>query len=61
MVDDIPVEKVKQFEEEYHQFMEKEYPDVGHEIKQKKILDDALIAKLKQAGEKFRAEYKARL
>jgi len=61
MVDDIPVEKVKQFEEEYHQFMEKEFPDVGHEIKQKKILDDALIAKLKQAGEKFRAEYKARL
>jgi len=61
MVDDIPVEKVKHFEEEYHQFMEKEFPDVGHEIKQKKSLDDALIAKLKQAGEKFRAEYKAKL
>jgi len=61
MVDDIPVEKVKQFEEEYHQFMDKEFPDVGHDIKQKKSLDDALIAKLKQAGEKFRAEFKAKL
>jgi len=60
-VDDIPLDKVKQFEEEYHQFIEKEYPDISHEIKTKKILDDALIEKLKQAAEKFRTEFKAKL
>jgi len=61
LLDDIPTEKIPQFEEDYHQFMEKEFPDVGHEIKQKKVLDDALVGKLKQAGEKFRTEFKAKL
>ena len=58
---DIPMDKIPQFEDDYHQFMEKEFPDVGHEIKQKKVLDEALIEKLKQAGEKFRTEFKAKL
>jgi len=60
-VDDIPVDKVKQFEEEYQTFMEKEFPDVGHNIKAKKDIDDSITEKLTQAAEKFRSEFKAKL
>ena len=60
-VDDIPVDKVKSFEDDYHQFMEKEFPDVAHEIKTKKDIDEALNEKLKQAADKFRVEFKAKL
>jgi F-type H+-transporting ATPase subunit alpha len=60
-IDDIPLDKVKRFESEYHQFMEKEFPDVGHEIKTKKDLDENVQNKLKEAAEKFRAEFKAKL
>jgi len=60
-VDDIPVDKIKQFEEEYQTFMEKEFPDVGHNIKAKKDIDDSITEKLKQAAEKFRSEFKAKL
>lgn len=60
-LDDIPVDKVKLFEEDFHNFMEKRYPDVGHELKTKKVLEDALEDKLKQAVEKFKIEFKAKL
>ncbi len=59
-LDDIPVEKVKEFESEYHQFMSKNFPDVGHDIKNKKDLDDTIIAKLRQSIEKFKSEFKAK-
>ncbi len=60
-IDDIPIDKVGEFEEEFHQFMEKEFPDVGHEIKSKKIIEEATEKKLQEAAEKFRAEFKAKL
>jgi F-type H+-transporting ATPase subunit alpha len=60
-LDDIPINKIKQFETEYHVFMKKNYPDVGHDIKNKKELDDSLIDKLKQATEKFKVEFKAKI
>ncbi|MCD6161136.1 MAG: F0F1 ATP synthase subunit alpha [candidate division Zixibacteria bacterium] len=60
-VDDVPIDKINQFEEEYHAFMEKEFPDVGHQIKNKKDLDDGIIAKLKESAEKFKNEFKTKL
>lgn len=57
-LDDIPVEKLKQFEENFHDFMEKEYPDIGHELKTKKVLEDALEGKMRKALEKFKIEFK---
>jgi F-type H+/Na+-transporting ATPase subunit alpha len=58
-IDDIPIDKIKKFENEYHAFMDKNYPDIGHDIKNKKDLDDSIINKLKMATEKFKAEFKA--
>jgi F-type H+-transporting ATPase subunit alpha len=60
-IDDVPLDKVKQFEDEYHQFMDKEFPDVGHDIKTKKDIDESIEKKLKAAAEKFKAEFKAKL
>ena len=60
-IDDIPLAKVKQFEDEYHQFMDKEFPDVGHDIKTKKDIDEKVEQRLKDAADKFRTEFKAKL
>jgi F-type H+-transporting ATPase subunit alpha len=60
-IDDIPIGNIKQFETEFHAYMEKNYPDIGHDIKNKRELDDALISKLKTAVEKFKAEFKAKV
>ena len=60
-IDDIPLEKIKQFEDEYYLFIDKEFPDIAHDIKNKKDIDDATAGKLEQAAEKFRTEFKAKL
>jgi F-type H+/Na+-transporting ATPase subunit alpha len=59
-IDDIPLGNIKQFEIEFHGYMEKNYPDIGHDIKNKRELDDALMDKLKAAVEKFKTEFKAK-
>jgi F-type H+-transporting ATPase subunit alpha len=59
-LDNIPVSDIKQFETEFHAYMEKNYPDIGYDIKNKKDLDEATANKLKTAVEKFKAEFKAK-
>jgi F-type H+-transporting ATPase subunit alpha len=59
-LDNIPVSNIKQFETEFHAYMEKNYPDIGYDIKNKKDLDEATANKLKTAVEKFKAEFKAK-
>lgn len=59
-IDDIPISNIRQFETEFHAYMEKNYPDIGHDIKNKRELDDALINKLKTAVEKFKAEFRVK-
>ncbi len=59
--DHVPIDMVREAEKDYLQLMEKEFPDVGHDIKTKKIIDDTLENKLKEAAEKFKAEFKAKL
>lgn len=51
---DIPVEKVREFEEKFHKFMAEKYPAVGEEIKEKKKLDDDIIHRLTKAIEEFK-------
>src|SRR3990172_4131106 len=59
-LDDIPLELVKQFENEFYPFMEKEYPDVPHTIASTKDLDKKTMQKLDQAALKLKSEFKAR-
>ncbi len=59
ILDDLPLEHVNEFEQKLFEFMEKEYPDVGHEIAQKKVLEDSVADKLKEAAQKFKEQFKA--
>jgi F-type H+-transporting ATPase subunit alpha len=58
-LDDVPIEAIHKFEEEFVAFMLKDYPDVGHEIRTKGKMTDELDAKLKQACLKFKGTFKA--
>ena len=60
-LDDLPLWAVKRFEEEFHPYMEKEYPDVGHSISSSKDLDENNEKKLNQAITKFKEQFKAKL
>ncbi len=53
-LDDVPVEKIREWERGFHEFMDVRAPQVLREIRQGKVLTEALIAKLEAAI----AEYK---
>jgi len=56
-LDDLPVEKVKPFEEGFHKFMDEKYPDVGHAIMEEKDISESTEEKLKKAIEEYKAEF----
>jgi F-type H+-transporting ATPase subunit alpha len=60
-LDDLPLDSIKKFEEEFYPFMEGEYPDVGHTIATTKDLDESCEEKLKEAITKFKEKFKAGL
>jgi len=57
-LDNIPVHDVRAFEKEFHSYMEKEYPDVAHEIEKTKVLSDEICKKINSAVEKLKARWK---
>jgi len=59
-LDDIPLDLVKKFENEFYPFIEKEYPDVPHTIAGSKDLDQKTMDKLDQAAATLKQEFKAR-
>jgi F-type H+-transporting ATPase subunit alpha len=58
--DDLPVESLKRFEKEFFAFIEKEYPDLGHQIEQTKDLSDTITKKLDEAIKRFKATFKSK-
>ncbi|OGW42101.1 MAG: F0F1 ATP synthase subunit alpha [Nitrospirae bacterium RBG_16_43_11] len=57
-LDNIPAQDVRAFEKEFHAYMEKEYPDVAHEIEKTKVLSDETSKKITSAVEKLKARWK---
>ena len=53
-MDDVSIEKVKEFEREFLKFMDSKYPDVGMQIKKAKILSDETEELLKKAIAEFK-------
>jgi F-type H+-transporting ATPase subunit alpha len=53
-LDDVPVEKVRQWEEEFHRFMATTYPEVGQRIRETKDLDEETERMLREAIEAFK-------
>lgn len=56
-LDDLPVEAIKRFENDFYLFMEKEYPEVPHIISQTKDLDEKTEHLLEQATKKFKEKF----
>ncbi|HUV05074.1 MAG TPA: F0F1 ATP synthase subunit alpha [Armatimonadota bacterium] len=57
-LDDIPVDKVKDFEREFHRFVDDKYPDLGMQIKKTEMLSDATEELLKKAIAEFKGRFK---
>ena len=55
-LDDLPVAKVRPFEQDLLRFVEKNYPDVQHDIQTKKVIEPAVEKKLREAIEKLKAQ-----
>ena len=58
-LDDIPLEDISRFEEEFLAFCDKDFPDIGHNLKSEKKISDGTAAKLKEATGKFKASFLA--
>ncbi len=59
-LDDLPASDMRNFEKEFLAFMEKEYPDVGHEIEKSKTLSDEIAKKIDSAVENFKKKWMER-
>ena len=57
-LDDLPLNKVADFEEQLLKHMRDEHPEIRQEIIDKRELSDALVAKIKDVIAKFKARYK---
>jgi len=55
LADDIAVEDLKRFEEEFLRFVEESHPGVVSTLREKKSIDDDLKASMKEAVEDFKA------
>ncbi len=60
-LDELPNEACRKFEEEFFTYLQKDYPDILHDISTKKELDENTEEKLKKAVPKFREGFKSRL
>lgn len=58
LLDDVPLPRVKHFEKGLLEFLDKNYPDIEHEVREKKAFSDDAKKKLTQAINKFKQEFK---
>ncbi len=54
ILDEVPLEKVQEFEKGFHPFLAEKYPDVVSEIEKNKDLNDSLKQRLDRAGAEFK-------
>ncbi len=58
-LDSIPIDKVSQYEQQMLAFVERKYPDILAEIKEKKIISDSLDEKIVAALNEFAGIFQA--
>ncbi len=58
-LDDVKVESVRRFEQDWLAFLGKEYPELAHNIRTHKLISDADQERLHQAAKQFKAAFKA--
>jgi len=57
VLDDLPTESLKRFEVEFTKFMDEKYPDVVHQLREKKAFDKDLEAEARKAINEFKAQF----
>ena len=57
MLDEVPVDQVRAYEEEFHRFIESRFGNVLQSIRDKKILDDEIKAALTAAVREFNEQF----
>ncbi len=55
-LNDVPLEKIQQFEREYLKFLNQGYKKILEEIKKQKKLSDEIVGRLKKATEEFKEQ-----
>jgi F-type H+-transporting ATPase subunit alpha len=58
-IDPVPVERVAEYESQMLAFIERKYPDIYADLKDKNQIDDDLDAKMKKALEEFAGVFQA--
>jgi F-type H+/Na+-transporting ATPase subunit alpha len=58
-LDDVPVEDVRRFESELYRFLENAHPAILQQIREKKIIDDALKADINKVMSEFKQRFMA--
>ena len=56
-LEDVPVDLIREFEREFYDFMDAQYPEVGKAIKTTGKLDEATEAKLRVAIDDFKEDF----
>lgn len=56
-LDDLPVEKVREFEEGLHEFIELSHPDIYEKLKEEKVLSEELEKKLSDAITEYKKKF----
>jgi F-type H+-transporting ATPase subunit alpha len=57
MLDDLPLDQIKAFEQELYRFLENAHPAILTTIKEKKTIDDDLKGKLNSALQEFKSRF----
>jgi F-type H+-transporting ATPase subunit alpha len=57
LIDDVPVNRVREWEKSFHEFMARSYPQVGDGIRTGKVLTKEIEAVLKSGIEAFKKQY----
>ena len=58
-LDDVPVEQITKFEQQYHEFIEQKYSNILDELGKKKKIDDEIKVELEKAINEFKTIFKA--
>ncbi len=57
ILDEVPLERVQEFEKHFHPFLMQKYPDVVNDIEKQKDLTDSIAQRLEKAGNEFKAQF----
>ncbi|MBI2095862.1 MAG: F0F1 ATP synthase subunit alpha [Candidatus Omnitrophica bacterium] len=57
ILDDVPLERIEEFEKGFHGHLAAKYPDVVSEIEKLKDLNDSLTQRLDRAGNEFKKQF----